>query len=126
MRPMSGYPTSFGSSRASVFPHRGPADYTPVVPGKAPALATGGDVVEAAGEAGMKYFDFLTGGYTDSGTYFILAIPTTVSGDPALPSQLAQPGLTYRLMWLNTIGGEPRQGEDLSAEIVRLFAIGPK
>lgn len=127
MRPMSGYPTSFGSSRASVFPHRGPASYTQLVPGVAPALATGGDLAEAAAEAGMKYFDFLTGGLSDSGNYYVIAVPTTVSGDMTQGAmQLAQPGATYRLMWLGTNAGEARQGVDLSAEIVRLFAIGPK
>lgn len=127
MRPMDGYPTSFGSSRASVFPHQGPASYTQLDPGAAPVLAAGGDVVEAGPEAGMKYFDFLVGGLSDSGTYDVRAAPTTQSGDPAVPSKLGQPGTTYRLLWIVVSTGAEAAAElDLSAEVVRLFAIGPK
>lgn len=127
MRPLDGYPTSFGSSRASVFPHQGPASYTQVTAGSAPALATGGDLVEAGPEAGMKLFDFLVGGLSDSGTYRVEAVPVTASGDPALPTRLAQPASTYRLRWIVVASGAQAAGAvDLSAEVVRLFAIGPK
>lgn len=127
MRPMDGYPTSFGSSRASVFPHQGPASYVQFDPGTAPALATAGDVVEAGPEAGMKYFDFLAGGFSDSGTYFVRAVPTAQSGDPAIPGKLGQPSTTYRLQWVVTAtGAEVAGAVDLSDEVVRLFAIGPK
>jgi len=127
MRPMDGSPTSFGSSRASVFPHQGPASYVQLDPGAAPVLAAGGDVVEAGPEAGMKYFDFLTGGHSDSGTYYVIAAPTTQSGDPAIPSKLGQPSTTYRLRWVVTAtGAEAAADLDLSAEVVRLFALGPK
>ena len=127
MRPMAGYPTSFGSSRASVFPHRGPASYVALDPGVAPALSAGGDVVEAAPEAGMKFFDFLVGGHSDSGTYYVIAVPVTASGDPAAPTRLAQPSATYVLRWLDaSTDTEVTADVDLSAEIVRLFAIGPK
>lgn len=123
MRPLDGYPTSFGSSRASVFPHRGPASYTQVVEGTAPANATGGDSVEAGPEAGMKYFDFLVGGESDSGVYRVEAIPTTRSGQ----TPVAKPGTTYTLRWFDASAGTEVGAEtDLSDEIVRLFAIGPK
>jgi len=127
MRPLDGYPTSFGSSRASVFPHQGPLSYTQVTAGAAPALATGGDLVEAGPEAGMKYFDYLSAGLSDSGTYRVEAAPTTQSGDPDTPSKLGQPGTTYRLRWIVVATGAQTAGAvDLSAEVVRLFALGPK
>jgi hypothetical protein len=124
---MDGSPTSFGSSRASVFPHQGPASYVQLIEGVAPALATGGDTVDAESEGGFRWFDFLTGGLTDSGVYFVVAVPTTVSGVIASPTRLAQPSLTYRLKWYDaSTMAEVAAETDLDAEIVRLFAIGPK
>lgn len=125
MRPLDGYPTSFGSSRASVFPHQGPVLYDPVVEGVAPALATGGDLVEAV-TAGMKYFDFVVGGLSDSGAYRVETAPVAESGDPANPSKLGQPSTTYRLRWVVVATGAEAAAIDLSAEVVRLFALGPK
>jgi hypothetical protein len=127
MRPLEGYPTSFGSTRDSVFPHRGPASYVQIVEGTAPALASGGDTVEAGPEAGIKYFDYLAGGLTDSGVYEVVAVPTTVSGIVAQPAQLAQPSTTYRLRWYDaSTRAEVGAETNLSAEIVRLYGIGPK
>ena len=127
MRPLDGYPTSFGSSRAAVFPHQGPTSYTQITEGVAPALASGGDTVDAESEAGFKWFDYLSGGLTDSGVYFVVAVPTTVSGVIASPSRLAQPAQTYRLRWYDaSTMAEVAGAVDLDAEIVRLFAIGPK
>lgn len=127
MRPLDGYPTSIGSARASVFPHQGPASYTQVTAGTAPALATGGDLVEAGPEAGMKYFDYVSAGLSDSGTYRVEAAPAAESGDPANPSKLGQPSTTYRLRWIVVATGAQAAGAvDLSDEVVRLFAIGPK
>jgi len=126
MRTFNGYPDSFGSKRASVFPHQGPASYTQVTPGTAPALATGGDLV-AAVEAGMKYFDTVIGGLTDSGTYRVEVIPTTLSGIVASPGQIPQPGTTARLRWVVVAtGAEVAGAVDLDAEIVRLTAFGPQ
>jgi hypothetical protein len=126
MRPLDGYPTSFGSSRASVFPHQGPVLYAPVAAGAAPALATGGDLVEAGPEAGMKYFDWVSAGLSDSGTYRVEAAPVAESGDPDNPTKLGQPSTTYRLRWIVVATGAQAAAVDLSAEVVRLFAIGPK
>jgi len=125
MRPMDGFPDSFGSHRVSVFPHRGPVLYAPVVAGTPPANATAGDLVNAV-EAGLKYFEYVVGGLSDSGLYFVECSPTSVSGVVATPTRLAQPKATYRLLWIVLATGAQAAAVDLSAEIVRLFAIGPK
>lgn len=126
MRPMDGYPDSFGSHRASVFPHVGPSSYTQITEGVAPALATGGDTVEAI-EAGMKFFEYVSGGLTDSGKFRVECIPTTLSGVVASQASIPQPSRTYRLRWVVVAtGAEVAGAVDLDAEIVRLFAVGPK
>jgi len=125
MRTMNGYPDSFGAKRASVFPHRGPTTYVVIDENVAPILAGGGDLVYA-NEAGMKYFDHVMGGSSDSGTYFVQVIPTTVSGIVATPGAIPQPGTSARLKWLVAATGAEAAAVDLSAEIVRLFAVGPQ
>jgi len=115
-RPLHGYPQSIGASVLSILPHTGPASYVQVV------HATGvGDSVSGP-EAGLKYFDWVSGGLTDSGTYRIEAAPTTASTSPA---GAAAP--TYLLKWVVvSSGAEVTAAVDLSAQIVRLMAIGPK
>ncbi|MGH9421749.1 MAG: hypothetical protein ACRD3J_17355 [Thermoanaerobaculia bacterium] len=123
---MDGYPDSFGSHRASVFPHQGPASYVQVTEGTAPALATDGDEVQAI-EAGMKYFEYVSAGLTDSATYRVECIPETISGVVAAPASIPQPSLAYRLRWVVVATGAEVAAEvDLSDEIIRLFAVGPK
>ena len=127
MRPLDGYPDSWGAKRAAVIPHRGPSSYDQVDADTAPLLATGGDLVEAR-EAGMKLIDFVAGGLSDSGTYRVECIPTTVSG---IAGDAVQPpaavGTTYRLRWVVvSTGAQAAEALDLSAEIVRLLLVGPK
>jgi len=128
MRPLDGYPTSWGSNRASVFPHHGPKSYTQITYGP---LANG-DIVEAQPEAGLKYFDYLDGGMTDSGNFSVVAIPINSSVGP-----VGQPSTTYRLKWIaqrtaavggqNQVTGTEAIGTtDLTGETVRLLGIGPK
>lgn len=104
--------------------HVGPVLYAVIGEGVAPALATGGDTVEAA-EAGMKYLDWVGAGLTDSGKYRVEAIPTTRSGVVG-KNVIAPPGATYRLRWVVVASGAEAAAIDLSAEIVRLFVLGPK
>ena len=125
MRTFNGYPDSFGAKRVSVFPHAGPTSYTVITEGVAPLLATGGDLVTAI-EAGMKYFDGVITLGVDSGKYFVQVIPTTPSGVIATPTALPQPGTTARLKWMVAATGAEAGAVDLSAEIVRLFAVGPQ
>ena len=122
MRPLDGYPQPFGYSKGSVFPHAGPTAYNPVVEESPADLPlAGGDRLEAV-EAGLKLFDWVSGGYTDSGLFRVDAIPVTPSED-----QVGAPATTYILRWvIVATNAEVANGTDLSEEIVRLFALGPK
>jgi hypothetical protein len=130
LRPLDGYPTSIGSSRASVFPHAGPSSYTQVTIVAATAIA-GGDTIRAS-EAGAKFFDYLAGGTTDDGAFSVRAVPnapsTSINGASAA---------TYTLMWIanktaalggqnQTAGVEAVAATDLSTFIVRLLGIFSK
>jgi hypothetical protein len=132
MRPFDGYPTSWGSSRASVFPHAGPSSYTRVTVTAGTVPATAGDTVQAI-EAGLKYFDFVAYGVTDDGAFAVIPIPAAKSN--ATPN--GTPTKTYILQWMalvtatvggqvQTAGSEAAASTNLSAEIVRLLAVGPK
>lgn len=136
MRPMDCSPDAWGAHRASIFPHAGPTSYTQVTNGTAPAVATGGDTVQAV-EAGMKLFDLVLGGICDSGDFRVDAMPVSVSGLVSGQVLPATPTTTYKLKWTAlrtaTIGGQAQTintqaaaSTNLSAEIVRLLGIGPK
>ena len=129
-RPLDGYPTPFGSSKISIFPHNGPASYVQVTATAGTVPVTGGDTVSAS-EAGLKYFDDVDGGPTDDGAFMVEAIPTTIT------NIVGGPSTTFKLRWISrvtaTVGGQAQTsgnevvaGTNLSAEIVRLQAIGPK
>lgn len=120
-RPLDGYPDSWGAQRASVNGITGPSSYTQLVPGTAPAVATGGQTIQAI-TFGLKYFDFVTAGLSDTGAYRVECIPGAQSG-------LGPKGacLTYTLRWVVVAtGAEAAALLDLDAEIVRVLAIGPK
>lgn len=122
IRPLDGYPDSFGSHRASVFPHKGPTSYHQMQPGSPAAIPVDdGDYVEAV-SAGMKYFDFVVGGITDDGLYEVVAVPFSNS-----LYQAGAPNPYYGLVWytINT-RTQVTDGVDLSGSTVRLFALGPK
>lgn len=127
MRNFDGYPDSFGSHRAVVFPVQGPASYVQIVPGAAPANATGGLLVQDK-QSGINFYEFMTAGLTDSGVYRVECIPTTRSGVITSNSPSAsQPGHHYRLRWVVVAtGAEVAAAFNLSAEIVRVFALGVK
>ncbi len=127
LRPLADFPDAWGAHRTCVFPHVGPVLYAPVVEGVAPANATGGNLVQAI-EAGMKLFEFLLGGQSDSGVYFVQCIPTSASGVVAGAAAVLSgiPTTTYRLKWMVAATGAEAAAIDLSAQIVRLFAIGTK
>lgn len=120
-RPLDGFPTSWGSNRASVNGIAGPASYTQVVPGTPPAVATGGQTIRAS-DFGLKYFDFVTANLSDSAVYRVECIPGEQSG---IGSKGAC--LTYTLRWVVVATGAEAAAElDLDAEIVRILAVGPK
>ena len=123
MRPLYGYPTSFGNKRVCVLPHAGPASYTRIQLGSpSGAPVSGGDTFEAV-EAGMKTLDIVFGGITDSGLYRVESIPLSAS-DPTTGAAI--PGTTYALMWrVVATGAEVADSANLSGETVRLTAYGP-
>lgn len=126
MRPMDSWPQSIGAAMETVCPHAGPSSYTQIVEGVAPALATGGDTVEAI-EGGLKLINFVIGGLTDSAKYRVECIPTTASGVIASPNVQGQPATTYRLRWVVVAtGAEVAGAVNLAAEIVRLRMLGIK
>lgn len=124
MRPLANYPTPVGSRVLSVFPHRGPASYTGITPGEPPAVSTDGDTVYAS-EAGLKTFDTVLGGLSDSGAYRVEVVHDAVSGliGSTNPGQ-SVPTRAVRLRWV-VVATEAEAGDvDMSAEIVRLTAFG--
>lgn len=129
-RPFDGYPTSWGNIRASVFPHNGPDDYTPMTPVVGVVPVAGGDIVQCV-EAGYKYFDRVGDGQSDDGVWTVQAVPVSISAIVGGPSQ------EYALRWISNItgmvggeaqtaGAEAADHTDLSAFTVRLLAVGPK
>lgn len=120
-RPLDGFPTSWGSNRASVMGVQGPASYTQLVAGTPPAVATGGQQISAS-DFGLKYFDFVIGGLSDSGAFRVEAVPGDRSN--AGPKGAS---LTYTLRWtVVATGAEVAALFDLDAEYVRLLVVGPK
>jgi hypothetical protein len=120
-RPLDGYPTSFGSSRASVMGVAGPTSYTQLVPGTAPAVATGGQTIRAT-DFGLKYFDHVVAGLTDTGIHRVECIPGDRSGSGPKGACL-----TYTLRWVVVASGAELAGlQDVHTEIVRVRALGPK
>lgn len=121
MRPLDGYPTSWGSSRASVMGVQGPSSYTQITPGTPPAVATGGQTIRAS-DFGLKYFDYVVAGLSDSGAYRVECIPGDRSNDGPKGACL-----TYTLRWVVVATGAEAAAElDLDAEYVRLLVVGPK
>jgi len=122
LRPLDGYPQPFGYSKGSVFPHVGPASYTVVVESSPIHVPlAGGDIVYAV-EAGLKLFDYVAMAITDDGQYMIQPIPASRSDD-----QVGAPTATYILRWVVlSSGAEVTTTTNLSDQVVRLFALGPK
>lgn len=120
-RPLDGYPTPWGSSLASVMGVVGPSSYTQITPGSPPAVATGGQTIDAR-DFGLKYFDYVVAGLSDSGAYRVECIPGDRSGNG--PKGATD---TYTLRWVVvSSGAEAAAMADLDAEVVRVLAVGPK
>ncbi len=115
--PLADYPDASGAHKVSAFYHKGPTLYA--------ALTTnpvaGGDTVNAV-EAGMKFFDIvLASGFSDSGLYWVQAVGP--AANPSTNKQAAH-AKTWKLKWIVTSTGVEAGAIDLSAQTVRLFAIG--
>lgn len=121
IRSLDGYPTSWGSSRACVKGVAGPASYTQIVPGTAPAVATGGQTIYAR-DFGLKYFDSVTAGLSDTAINRVEVVPGAASG--VGPKGACT---SYTLRWVVVAtAAQVANAVDLSSEIVRITAIGPK
>lgn len=129
MRPLDGYPTSFGNQRACVCGVVGPTSYTVITAGSTPS---GGQVVQAV-TFGLKFLDHVVGGETDSARFFVECIPVV----PTRGAPQNSAGATYRLRWISrvtaTVGGQAQTAgteavaaTNLSGETIRLRALGPK
>ena len=117
-RQFYGYPTSIGNKMLSVVGQAGPSSYTQVTTGTIPV--TGGATVEAKA-FGLKLLDVLYAGMSDTGAYRVEAIPVSDTDNPNGAST------SYRLRWVVTAtGAEAAAAADLSAQTVRLTAIGPR
>jgi hypothetical protein len=116
-RPIYGYPDAFGAHHFSVFPHSGPASYTQMTD----TPVAGGDTARPA-EAGMKRFDWVGMGLSDSGTYRVEGVcPAASPSDEPNGGQAA----SWVLRWVViATGAEAANALDLSAETVRLAAVG--
>lgn len=127
MAPQTGYPTIIGDHKLSVFPHSGPSSYVRITF----APLANGDIVRVA-EAGLKFFDKVENGVTDSGNFSVAAMPA--AANPSTSKNGAS-GATYVLRWTalrtatiggqsQTAGSEAAASTNLSAEVVRLSAFG--
>lgn len=113
---LSGYPQPIGQKYQTVCVHTGPASYTQVTPGAAPA---GGDTFYAS-EAGLKRVDSLVGSISDNGQYLVVPIFTDNVPSPGTGAQ-AQ----VKLMWIvAATGAEVAGGVGLSGRTVRMVAQG--
>ena len=118
MPPLSEFPDPFGAHQGSVFRHAGPASYTQMTTGP----LAGGDTVDA-GEAGLQFFDAVIAvGLSDSGVYRVEGVAPV--GNPSTNNRAAH-APTWRLRWVVvSTGAEVAAAFNLSAQTVRLFAIG--
>jgi hypothetical protein len=117
MPPLADYPDSAGAHKVSVFAHTGPVLYAALTANP----VAGGDTVQAV-EAGMKFFDaVLPVGFTDSGLYYVQGVAP--AANPSTNKQAAH-APTWKLKWIVTSTGVEAAAIDLSAQTVRLFAIG--
>ncbi len=121
---LADYPTSWGSSRVSIFVHHGPAAYAPITGNGVPG---NGDVVMAA-EAGLKAFDAvipLGVSYNPGGSAHTVRVAYPNGNTPG-PGTAAVPARTVLLRWMTALEAEVAENTDLSTQSVRLLAIGPK
>lgn len=118
MRPLDGYPTSFGNVRASVFPINGPASYTQYT-----APTTGGQLVTLMGPSGVKCADFAIGAVTTDGLH--RAEVVQVEEGNVMGQTLAKAAI--RLKWyVVATGSEVAGAVNLSTKVVNLLVFGPK
>ena len=116
---------AWGDRPCAIIDWAGPASYTAVVNGAAPALPTGGQAItpSAFGLGGNQASAGLEGifvvGSSLTGTYTVQAFQTTAYNQ-------GFPNPTWSLRWIiAATGAEVAGAVNLSAEIVRLVGFGP-
>ena len=123
-QPLLGYPTDISNKHLSIFDHTGPSSYANI------GTSSGaGDVIPASalGWGGFDKLSPLYGGYTLSGTYFVKVFTGHTTTTPTITQGVQT---TRTLQWFTTsaafgaLSTEVTNTTDLSAEIVRLEAIG--
>ena len=126
--PLPGYPTDIANKHLEVFDHLGPKSYKNIGTNGA-TNTSGGDIIKATdlGWGGFDSFVLLFGAYTFSGTYFVKVF----TGNTTTTPTITQGKQSQRvLQWFTTsaafgaISTEVTNTTDLSAEIVRIEAIG--
>jgi len=109
--PMVGYEQLFGTKKASVFELAGPTLYAP-----------GGQTVNAS-QFGWGGFDYVSSGMLSySGTYFVRVQPLPVDAAPS--AQKNGGNSQVKVVWYVVATGAEAGAINLSAEIVRLLALG--
>lgn len=115
MRPLSGYPTSWGNKKVTIAPIAGPSVYVEYV-----APSTGGQEVQAH-PYGVKVIDKVIAGISRSGLYRVECVQieaSTVNGVSLGATQ-------FILMWfVIATGAQVAADVDLDAEIVDVMIIG--
>ena len=118
MPALPGYPTSWGSSRASVFSVVGLNPYVAYV-----APTTGGQLVRIGPSAGVKTIDFVGAAITRDGLYMVAPVHI----ESAVVNGVALAKAAVRLKWYVVAGGaEVAPGFNLSGSTVDLLVVGPK
>jgi hypothetical protein len=108
-----GSPWGTGAKQKGILKHYGPASYTVVTTGTAPA---GGDSVSAS-QFGLKVIESLSISGDNTGAYFVVAVPDTNTSGLA--------GNTYILRWFTAVGAvEVVATTNLSASFVKIEATG--
>jgi len=115
---LDGYPDSWGAKRASVAEINGPASYTQYT-----APTTGGQDVRVGPTFGIKTCDFAVGGVTTDGLHRAEVVQIEAASVNGVTLANAQLVLKWYVV---ATGSEVAGAVDLSAKVVRLFAVGPK
>jgi hypothetical protein len=110
LTPLPGYEQPWGSKKAFIGEVFGPTLY-----------AAGGQTINAS-QLGWGGFDMaMVCGLSVSGVYYGYVQPLPIKTTPSLPQSAVS---SFKLMWRVLATGAEAGAIDLSAEVMRFFAIG--